>query len=200
METGVRVVPANEASWADLDLVVGTARCHGSSCYCQRFKIPASAWRDELSAACAHRLRAQSGCEDPGAPATSGLLAYVDDEPAAWCNIEPRTAFACLHEARTAAKKRGEDRADASVWAITCILVRTAYRRRGLTHLLAAAAVDYARSRGARAVEAYPMITTPGVEITWGELHVGSHTAFQAAGLRRVAHPSKRRLVMRIDF
>jgi GNAT superfamily N-acetyltransferase len=196
------VVPANEASWADLDLVVGKARCHGSSCYCQRLKIPAAAWRDDLSAACAHRLREQSACDEPDAPATTGLLAYVEDEPAAWCNIEPRTAFGCLHEASTAANKRGEDRADASVWAITCFVVRTEYRRRGLTHLLAAAAasVAYARSRGARALEAYPMITAPGVDITWGELHVGSHTAYEAAGLRRIAQPSRRRLVMRIDL
>ena len=200
MQADTRVVPANEASWADLDLVVGKARCHGSSCYCQRFKIPASQWRDDLSAGCAYRFREQTACDDPDSPGTSGLLAYVDDEPAGWCNVEPRTAFGCLHEARIAAKKRGEDRADASVWAVTCLVVRTEYRRRGLTYVLAAAAVEFARSRGARALEAYPMITAPGVEVTWGELHVGSHTAFEAAGLRRVAQPSKHRLVMRIDF
>lgn len=44
----------------------------------------------------------------------------------------------------------------------------------------------------------------PGIEriagAPWGELHVGSHTAFEAAGLRQIAQPSKRRLVMRIDF
>jgi GNAT superfamily N-acetyltransferase len=200
MPANMRVVPANEAPWADLDLVVGKARCHGSSCYCQRFKIPASQWRDDLSAACAYRFHEQTACDDPDSPATSGILAYVDDEPAAWCNVEPRTAFECLHEARTAAKKRGEDRNDASVWAVTCVVVRTEYRRHGLTYALASAAVDFARSRGARAVEAYPMITAPGVDFTWGELHVGPHTVFEAAGFRRVAQPSKRRLVMRIDL
>jgi hypothetical protein len=65
---------------------------------------------------------------------------------------------------------------------------------------LAAGAVDFARRRGARALEAYPMRTEPGIEITWGELHVGSRNAFAAAGLAEVAHPTKRRYVMRIDF
>ena len=34
------VVPANEASWEDLEAVLGTAKCHGGRCYCQRFKLP----------------------------------------------------------------------------------------------------------------------------------------------------------------
>lgn len=65
---------------------------------------------------------------------------------------------------------------------------------------LAPAAVEFARERGASALEAYPMRTEPGVEITWGELHVGSRDVFAEAGLVEVAHPTKRRYVMRIDF
>jgi hypothetical protein len=44
------------------------------------------------------------------------------------------------------------------------------------------------------------MITEPGKTITWGELHVGSRNAFAAARLCEVTHPTKRRLVMRLDF
>ena len=51
------------------------------------------------------------------------------------------------------------------------------------------AAVDFARERGARALEAYPMITEPGVEITWGETHVGTRSIFEAAGLTEIAAP-----------
>ncbi len=68
------------------------------------------------------------------------------------------------------------------------------------TYALAAATVDYARGNGARALEAYPMITQPGKEITWGELHVGSRQVFADAGFTEVTHPSPRRVVMRIDF
>jgi hypothetical protein len=44
------------------------------------------------------------------------------------------------------------------------------------------------------------MITEPFKEITWGELHVGSHWAFVDAGFTEVNRPSLRRVVMRIDF
>jgi hypothetical protein len=44
------------------------------------------------------------------------------------------------------------------------------------------------------------MITTPGKEITWGELYVGTRQVFASAGFAEVSHPSPRRVVMRIDF
>jgi hypothetical protein len=62
------------------------------------------------------------------------------------------------------------------------------------------AAVDFARQRGARALKGYPMITQPGQEVTWGELHVGSRSIFAAAGFVEVSRPTLRRVVMRIDF
>lgn len=97
-------------------------------------------------------------------------------------------------------KKRGEDPDDPSVWAVTCFVTRAGYRRRGVMRGLARATVDFARSRGARALEGYPMITEPGKEITWGEVHVGSRSIFAAAGFVEVSHPTLRRVVMRIDF
>jgi GNAT superfamily N-acetyltransferase len=78
--------------------------------------------------------------------------------------------------------------------------VRAGYRRRGVSYALARAAVDFARERGARALEGYPMITEPGKEIIWDEIHVGSRSVFAAGGLTEVSHPTKRRVVMRIDF
>ena len=44
------------------------------------------------------------------------------------------------------------------------------------------------------------MLTEPGKEITWGELHVGSRSIFTAAGFAEVSRPTPRRIVMQIDF
>lgn len=44
------------------------------------------------------------------------------------------------------------------------------------------------------------MITVLGQDIPWGELCVGSRNAFFAAEFREVSRPTKRRVVMRIDF
>lgn len=70
----------------------------------------------------------------------------------------------------------------------------------GISGALARAAVEFARERGARAIEGYPMVTEPGKEITWGELYVGPVSAFAEAGFVEVSAPSKRRRVMRVEF
>jgi GNAT superfamily N-acetyltransferase len=194
----LRITPANEASWDDLRAVVGTARCFDALCFCQRFKI-IRGWHAIGEEERAHRLRTQADCGYPDSDTTSGLVGYLDDEPVAWCAIEPRTHYIRLTRQVTWAG-RNEDKTDDGVWAVTCVLTRTPYRWQGFTYQMIAAAVEFARERGAHAVEGYGMVTEPGKVITWGELYVGSRNAFAAAGFREVSRPTKRRVVMRIDF
>jgi GNAT superfamily N-acetyltransferase len=127
-------------------------------------------------------------------------VAYVGGEPAGWVAVEPRIAYPKLRTSRVPWTGRAEDKDDDGVWAVTCFAVRKGYRGRGLTYLLAEATMDFARERGARALEAYPMITPPGKEITWDEVHVGARQVFEDAGFQEVSHPTVRRVVMRIDF
>jgi GNAT superfamily N-acetyltransferase len=144
-------------------------------------------------------LRSQTACGNPNAAATSGLAAYVDHEPAGWVAVEPRTAYPKLRTSRVPWTGRNEDKSDDGIWAVTCFVVRKGYPGRGLTYPLARATIDFARERGARALEAYPMITQPGKEITWGEVHVGAGQVFEDAGFEEVSRPTVRRVVMRID-
>jgi GNAT superfamily N-acetyltransferase len=192
------IVPANEASWDDVQAVFGT-RGDPSRCQCQRYKLwPKESWasvgREELG----HRLRAQSDCGHADATATTGLVAYLAGEPVGWCAVEPRPAYhGLVRNTRAPWEGRDEDKADESVWAVTCFVTRVGFRRRGISRALARAAVDFARGRGARALEAYPMTTTNAI---LGELHVGTVGVFAAAGLTEVGRPTVRRAVMRIDF
>jgi GNAT superfamily N-acetyltransferase len=195
----VSVVPANEASWEDLRAIFGTTDYTGH-CLCQRFKVLSCLWRDSTEDERAEMLRAQSACGDPAAPATSGLVAYVEAEPAGWVAVEPRTMYPKLRTSRVPWPGREEDKDDDGVWAVTCFVVRKGYRGRGLTYVLAKATIGFARSRGARAIEGYPMITQPGKEISWGELHVGARQVFAEAGFTEVSRPTPRRVVMRMEF
>ena len=206
----VTIVPANEASCGDLQAVLGT-RGYAASCQCQRFKIRGRDWDLEWTKPGpaptsfpveerAHRLRTQTQCGHPESDTTSGLIAYLEGEPVGWCAIEPRTAYIRLRGKPLVWAGRAEDKSDESVWAVTCFITRAGYRRLGVSRALARAAVDFARQRGARALEGYPMITEPGREVTWGELHVGSRSIFVDAGFTEVTHPTLRRVVMRIDF
>jgi GNAT superfamily N-acetyltransferase len=201
MTERITVVPANEARCEDLQTVFGS-RGTAAICQCQRFKLaPGEAFKSFPPEERAFRLSAQTNCGVSGATSTSGLLAYLDDEPVGWCAVEPRPAYeGLLRVYRVPWEGRAEDKTDDSIWAVTCLLTRAGFRRRGVSYGLARAAVDFARERGARALEAYPMLTQPGADITWGELHMGTRSIFAAAGFDEVSRPSLRRAVMRIDF
>ncbi|WP_062385206.1 GNAT family N-acetyltransferase [Demequina iriomotensis] len=192
--TEPRIVPANHASRADLDLVMREGG-DANSCRCQWFKLPPDEWKATGREARDDALVAQAGCGSPGAP-TSGLLAYVDAEPAGWVAVEPRTAYPRLRTARIPWSGRDEDRDDAGVWAVTCFVVRRGFRGRGLAKALAVAAVAHARAGGASAVEGYPRVEGGNVS----DLFVGSASVFAAAGMREVSRPTPARAVMRVEL
>jgi GNAT superfamily N-acetyltransferase len=197
----VRVVPANEAQPEDLEAIFGT-RGVAVVCQCQRYKLARreafASFPPEVRAA---RLREQTEVGNPGSATTSGLVAYVDGAPAGWCAVEPRTHYpGLIRNNRIPWMGRSEDKADDSVWAVTCLFTRAGFRGRGVSYALAAAAVGFARRRGARALEGYPIFSAGGAKISWDEIHVGSPSVFVAAGFTEVSRPSHRRAVMRIDF
>jgi GNAT superfamily N-acetyltransferase len=197
-ETAITVVPANEASWEDLQAVFGS-RGQASRCQCQRYKLrPRESFGSFPAEERAYRLREQTDCGHPESDTTSGLVAYLDGEPVGWCAVEPRSAYAGLvRNNRVPWEGRTEDKADDSVWAVTCFVTRVGFRKRGVSRALARAAVDFARERGARAIEGYP-ITTKNVILE--ELHVGTEGVFAAAGFAEVSRPTLRRVVVRVDF
>jgi GNAT superfamily N-acetyltransferase len=193
----VRVAPANQATWDDLQLVFGTSAA--ATCQCQRFKLRRlesfGSFPAEERAA---RLREQTDCGHPDSDQTSGLVAYLGSEPVGWCAVEPRPNFTGLvRNNRVPWDGRDEDKADDTVWAVTCLLTRSGYRKRGISRQLAKAAVEHARRNGARAIEAYPILTK---NVISEELLVGTVGTFAAAGFVEVSRPTLRRAVMRIDF
>lgn len=195
----LRVVPANQASCDDIAAIFATSD-YPDRCQCQRYKVAGRFWQESTREQRSARLRAQTGCGVPGAQATSGLVGYLGDYPVAWVAVEPRTAYPRLATSRVVWRGRDEDKDDDSVWAVTCFVVRTGYRGRGLTYPLARAAIDFARERGARALEGYPIAAQPGKAIPWGDAHVGTRQVFEEAGFTEVSHPTLRCVVMRIDL
>ena len=189
------IVPVDSTRWADLQTVLG-ARGIAARCQCQRYTLgPRESFGSFPQEERAHRLREQTG---GGTPAeTAGLLAYLGSEPVGWCAVRPRPRFTgMVRNQQVPWVGRNEDRTDESVWAVTCFVSRTGFRRRGVAGALAAASVDFALSSGARAVEGYPITTTA---VITEELHVGTVGMFTRAGFREVSRPTARRVVMRID-
>ena len=197
-EGDVSVVPANEASWDDLQTVFG--RGGAAKCQCQRIKLGDGVWFRMPVEERAQRLREEADCGHPEADGTSGMVAYLDGEPVGWVAVEPRANYRRLRGSSVPWAGRTEDPDDPDVWAIVCFAIRPGYRGQGLTRPLAKAAVEYAYEHGAKAVEGYPMVPRSGQDVSWGEMNVGSRNTFLAAGFREVSHPTTRRVVMRLDL
>ncbi|HZI98670.1 MAG TPA: GNAT family N-acetyltransferase, partial [Actinomycetales bacterium] len=144
------VLPLTAERWDDAVVVFGS-RGDPARCWCQWFRMRSAAWKDARTASNRAALKVQVDDDPP-----PGLLAYVGDEPAGWVAVAPRTAYERLRHSPKVVAAVGEDLDDGSIWAVTCFVVRTGFRRRGLAGALLDAAVAFAREHGARVVEGYP--------------------------------------------
>ncbi len=127
-----------------------------------------------------------------------GVVTYLDGEPVGWCSIGPRAEIP-----RLAGSKLIRPIDDVPERSIISVVVRSGYRKRGVTAAMLEGAVDYARSRGAPAVEAHPVDPPGRMDLTMA--FVGTKSMFDKAGFAVVgstdAVASKMpRLVMRRTF
>ena len=127
---------------------------------------------------------------DAGDP--PGLLAYVGGEPAAWCALAPRADYPGLERSRLF-----KPLDDHPTWSVTCFYVGREYRRQGLTVRLLREAARYARSRGARMLEGYPVEPKKKGPVPDVWVFTGLAEAFRRAGFKEAARPSSTRPVMR---
>jgi GNAT superfamily N-acetyltransferase len=186
--------PANEAATTDVLAVFdgGGAR----RCRCQGLKVEGWIWRDSTQEQRDAALLEQTACGTDGP--TSGLIGYVDGEPAGWVAVEPRENYP-----RIWARKQPWMRMDPEregVWSVTCFVVRKGFRRQGLMYELAAATVEYGRQVGARVLEGYPTEPADGKTVIWDEASVGLLQVFLDAGYEVAASPTLRRRVVRIEL
>lgn len=125
-----------------------------------------------------------------------GVVAYDEGVPVGWCSIGPRSEIP-----RLVASKLIRPIDDVDVWSIICVVVRSGHRRRGVTTRMLEGAVAYAASRGAPAVEAYP-VDAEGGRIDLTMAFVGTRAMFEKVGFEVVGSTDavasgRPRLVMR---
>lgn len=115
---------------------------------------------------------------------TVGLLGYLDEEPVAWCSVAPRSTYRRLVD---------DGSPDEGVWSIACFFVVRRLRGQGITQRIITAAIDFAKSRGASIVEAYPVDPeSPSYRF------MGFVPTFEAAGFREVGRAGTRRHVFQL--
>ena len=176
--------PLTPSRWSDLERLFG-ARGACGGCWCMAWRVPRSQWEAQKGLP---NKRALRRLVDAGPP--PGVLAYRDGVPVGWCAVAPRASYPVLSRSRVLAPV--DDRA---VWSITCLFVRKAERRQGVSRRLLQAAVAFARSNGARIVEGYPV--EPDRDQPDPFVWTGLASAFRAAGFHEVARRSAARPIMR---
>ncbi len=118
-------LPANEATAEHVEAVLGAGGA--AKCRCQGLKVEGWIWRDSTQEEREAALVAQTACGTDGP--TSGLIGYVDGEPAGWVAVEPRENYP-----RIWSRKQPWMRMDPElegVWSVTCFVVRKGFRREG---------------------------------------------------------------------
>lgn len=120
-----------------------------------------------------------------------GLVAYRNGAPAGWCSIAPRCEYSRLD--RSPITKPVDDE---PVWSLVCLFVDRAHRGNGVARALVRTAVDYARRRGAKSVEAYPVDDTLGTVPDDAAYH-GLVSWLRAEQFEEIARRTPKRPVMR---
>ena len=77
-----------------------------------------------------------------------------------------------------------------AVWSVWCIRVRPGHRGKGISHALLDGAVAYARSKGAPAVEGYP-VDSAGEKVDLTMAYVGTRKLFEDTGFTKAATPAR---------
>jgi GNAT superfamily N-acetyltransferase len=176
--------PLTMSRWKHLEALFGERGACGG-CWCMFWRLPRAEFQRQKGKGNRQAFKTLVRKGDP-----PGLIAYDGRVPVGWCAVAPRASYPALARSRILQPVDGEP-----VWSVSCLFVARPYRRRGVSVRLLEAAADYARRRGGRIVEGYP-VEPPGAApdaFVW----TGLASAFRQAGFREVARRSPTRPIMR---
>ena len=186
------VHPLTEDRWGDLETVFNARGCSvARGCWCMYYRVSGkeSGYTrpgDEQRARSKAALKALMQDDPP-----PGLIGYLGETPVGWVSLGPRRDYAKLANSPT--MKPVDDQ---PVWSVVCFVVPSEYRRKGVARDLLAGAIRYARKRGVRLLEAYPVDKAhpSASDASW----FGSKTMFDEAGFEEVARRKPARPVVRL--
>lgn len=148
-------------------------------CWCMAWRVV-----DDEKGTTDNERRKNSILQRVGDKIPIGILGYIEDKPVAWCSIAPRNTYR---------KLGGEDLEvdEGKIWSLVCFYIKRDFRKQGLSVSLIKAAVKYAKSKGAKYVEAYPV--KPGSP---SYRFMGFVPVFEKLGFEFVKKAGSRRNVM----
>ena len=171
----IEVAPATRERFGDVAVMLGPRNPASTACWCLSHRVDSRTNRQLLGPARGEYVKSLCG-RDQG----PGVLAYDDGEVVGWAAVAPRS------ELPFARSRKIPHVDDLPVWTVWCIRVRPGHRGEGISHHLLPGAVDYARSKGAPAVEGYP-VDNQGAKVDTTMAYVGTRKLFEEAGFTKAA-------------
>lgn len=183
--------PATPERWPDLEALFKAKGCSvARGCWCMYYRRSGS--REALPPGTTHAQANRAELKalvDAGNP--PGLIGYRGKVPVGWVSLAPREEYAKLK--RSPVMKAVDDQ---PVWSITCFVVPAQYRDQGVARALLDGALTYAKKRGAKLVEAYP-VDRPG-RSNDDSMWFGAKSMYDRAGFVEVARRKPQRPIVRI--
>ena len=180
--------PLTSANWKQFEEVMGEKGGCGN-CWCMYFRIPYKTFQ-EIKPDGNKKLMKQ--IVKKGEPV--GLIASMNKQTVGWIGLAPREDYIKLENSRTF--KRIDDK---PVWSITCFFIKKELRRMGLSRQLIKGAIDFAKKKKIKTLEAYPAIPY-SEKVPYPFLWVGVLSSFIKNGFTVVQQNGKSRAMVRIDL
>jgi GNAT superfamily N-acetyltransferase len=177
-------LPLTTDRFGDMEEVFGE-RGVARDCFCMYWRRPDGGFGDTRD----NRDRFAEVVRDGSPP---GLLGYVDQRPLGWVQVGPRSEFPTLRRSRLL---KPVD--DLEPWTINCFVVRAGHRRHGIGRGLLAAAIEYARARGAETIEAYPV---DGPRSSAVDYYTGTMGMFAEHGFVELMRRNETRPIVRLSL
>jgi GNAT superfamily N-acetyltransferase len=186
------VRPLTLARWGDLETIFNAKGCSvARGCWCMYYRVsgkgPLTRPGESRRPSSKEALKVLAARDPP-----PGLIGYRGKTPVGWVSLGPREDFAKL--ARSPVMRPVDDR---PVWSVICFVVPSEYRKQGVARALLAGAVEYARKKGVRLLEAYPIDkdAPSAADASW----FGSSRMFSEAGFEEIARRRPDRPVVRLQ-
>jgi len=171
----IQIKPATRARFDDVATMLGPKNPTSSVCWCLSHRLDSKTNRELVGPArgeYVHRLT--------GRRIAPGVLAYQGGEVVGWAAVAPRSELPFEHSRKIPHVD------DLPVWSAWCIRVRPGHRGKGIAFALLRGAVDYAASKGAPAVEGYP-VDNKGQKVDLTMAFVGTRSLFEKVGFTKAA-------------
>ena len=180
--------PLTTSSWKQFEAVMGEKGGCGN-CWCMYFRLPNKVFQDNKPAGNKKMIKQ---LVKKGMP--QGLIASMNKEPVGWIAMAPREDYMRLGNTRIF--KPIDDK---PVWSITCFFIKREFRHMGLSQQLIKGAIDFAKKKKIKTLEAYPAIPYDK-HVPHPFLWVGVLSSFIKNGFSIVRQSSKSRAMVRIDL